>query len=761
MKKFLKALTAVLVVLALLCPASIAAPGDAVIYRRNYNGSSNIYIDSTVYYGGVVVMSDYGENIYTWTRGSGEMTAYPIPKDIVAYDEDEEACYFRKLISGDDGVYMLYELYEKEVDNNYFENMLLLKLELDGSAPVFTGIEPLELEWDELTEEWDDYSYPNDIRWPYVENGMLIGFSYDESYNDVLAVIDIEDDDMELYPMSNVASCCPYIDGKLIMIERSYENESDPVKAFAFDYTTGESEQLFEMTTTGWQYPAKPAYDPENDTLYYLYNGELYAMPGLDPAAAVAVSALKVEQWSDSPSAITEEGYYLCSDYESVVMCNTDPSQRSETSISVYTGYNSAMDMAYYDFTAENPGIEVVLLNNYEDVTQAMLNRSSAVDIYTLMVSGQEYEALLNRGYLTELDQSDIITDFVMSTYPEFQKVLVREGHVVAVPVEIYNSAWSYNPVAFKALGLTDADVPTTWAEFFALAKRLPELRGEDDSYTLFDPYYTALDARYTFYNGIIDSYMLTMQRAGTDFTFDDPELRALLETVETLDYAALGFAEEYIDDEEYRWVPEKMLFQSYGSIGCQIYNMRDEYSRLMPLGINGPDEAVISCQLNVAFVNPYSENKDAAIAYLEKAVANISDTTRIELCPGYNEPVENSYYQENLDSMDQAIESIRAELEKAEDEDTRALWQEQLDNEIEYRDEYEANYRWDVSEESIAFYRVYADAMVAARHNGFDNETGSEFYRLLEQLVQGAIDVDTFIENVDGKIRMMILENQ
>ena len=129
-------------------------------------------------------------------------------------------------------------------------------------------------------------------------------------------------------------------------------------------------------------------------------------------------------------------------------------------------------------------------------------------------------------------------------------------------------------------------------------------------------------------------------------------------------------------------------------------------------------------------------------------------------MCPGSNEPVENSYYQEALDSYDESIANIEDELAKAEDDETREQWQQQLDEMTKWRDEYEQNYRWSASAESIELYRSYADYLTPTQYIGFDEEASEEFYSLMSQYIDGSIDLDTFLTNIDKKIRMMVLED-
>lgn len=758
MKKMSRLTAMLMAILMLLGTVSaLAAPGDGTIYRH---GDSDFSVDTIAYYDGVLYMADYGETIYTWNRETGEVTSTPIPDEIKNQDDDQNYVGYRRLIGGDDGLYLLYELYASDDDATYFEKMLLYRVTPENGELVF-ATEPIELSWDDLIEEYDDYSYARDVQQAFISGGKLIGQSYDDSGNSAIAVIDLEDDDAELIEAEYMSNMCAYTEGKVLISRRDWNKEEEPVSIAVVDLESGDIEELGTLKTFDWSYPSNLAYDADDNTLYYVLNGELYRMVNMDVSAPESITAVNVENWSDSPAIVTEDNYYICSDYETVIIRNTDPAQRSEQSITVYTGYCDVMDKAYYDFTAENPDVEVVLATSYEDITQAMLNKSSAVDVYTVNVDNQAYSALLKRGYMAELDGSATISGFVGGVYPEIQKVLANESGVVAVPLEMYTSCMSYNPVAFEKLGLTEEDVPTSWPEFLQLLQRLPEIMGENSGVTVVDYYYTKDELKNTLFYNIINDYMLYLQQDGVEFAFDTDVLRSALTELEKVDFAALGLPEEYMDD--YISIGDDQppaLFVTYSDVTCESYAYVQKDCKPMPLAMTDGGQPVIRASLTVAFVNPYSENRELAISYLEHAVDNIDPIQRVNMCPGASEPVENDYYQEALESIDENIASIEDELAKADDDETREQWQTQLDEVTQWRAEYEKNYRWNASTESIEYYRSYAQYIIPSQYIGFDEQASEEFYSLMSQYIEGSIDLDTYLTSIDKKIRMMVLED-
>ncbi|MBQ4090555.1 MAG: carbohydrate ABC transporter substrate-binding protein [Clostridia bacterium] len=759
MKRIISLILALMLMLGAV--SAFAAPGDATIYNDE-NNDYDFYVSSFAWYDGVMYMVDWGQNIYTWTSESGEIKTWPIPEDVTGLDLTENSASLNRIIPGDDGVYLLYQVEEISEEGGYnFEHMLLIKPTVNGEELIF-DTEPVELDWDDLVEEYDDYSYANSLNSAFIKDGMLMGTSWAGSGENVIAVIDIEDDDMELYSAENANFLCPYKEGKALTVLRTYENEDDPAVIAAIDLESGEMEELMQVQTTGWSYPSQLAYDEANDYFFYALNGELHRVKGMDAATTEAVAALNVDTWSNNLAYATDDGFYICGDYDTIIMRNTDPSLRAEQSITVYTSYNPFMEKALYDFNAVEPDVEVVIANNYEDLTQAMMNQSSSIDIYTVYVNNQDFAAVFDRGYMTELDSSAAITDFVNSVYPAMQEVLKKDGHVVAVPVEMWANCWSYNPVAFEKLGLTEDDVPKSWPEFMQFAKELPAMLGEnEEGFSLFDPYYTAEDARHSLFYQIIEAYMVYLQQDGVDFAFDTELMRGLIKDLDEIDFAALGFMESYEEEMDYMYKPETILFQTYSNIGGNVWAMNDEYARPMPMAMTEGGKPTIAGNMTVAFVNPYSENRELAVKYLESAVNCIDHSARVNMCPDFNETLENAYYEENIASYEETIASWQEELEKTEDEETRAMIEQNIADFEKYKEEYIAENRYDISEESIAFYRKYAEFIEPTQFIGFDEEASTEFYTQLSQYMEGAIDADTFLKNIDKKLRMMMLEDQ
>ena len=785
MHLFRKLISAALATVMLLCAAlpALAAPGDATVFRDDYSGSSEISLSSMAYYNGHIYIFSYDNRYGLWNDAEGKLDLYELNNTLFTGEADDESedqdegetryTSFNGAISGDDGIYFLFATSKTiEEDGSYdsqFETMELYKAEVaeDGTLSLPEDAEPVEMEWDDMVDEYDNSSYPNGLSNPQIRGGKLVGSTYLDSGDRAIAVLDVEDGSCTLIDLQPDDECylnswCFYQDGSVLLNYGHYTEETSESVLHTLNLETEEEAPL--CTVTGKSIYSM-VYDEAKDTLYFACNGELCRMKGADASTIESISALSVDNGDGQPTFLTDDGRYLTGDYQTVVLRGTDPSQRAEISLTVYSSYNSYVQNAAYTFGNTHSNVEVVMATSYEDVVQAMMNQSDAVDIYVLSVSDPGYAALLERGYLADLSSSDKITNFVNSVYPGLQDVLIRDGKVVALPVELYTSCMSYSPKAAEALGVTE--LPTSWLELFRfLAEDAPALLESHEGYNILPTYNTAEDMRNQLFTQMFQDYMLYLEKEDVEFAFDTDLMHSLLDAFEKIDFTKLGLMEDYDDDDSvsYSSDDDKTLFSTWGTVDCRVYNMTSTSTLPLMLSLGTEDSPRLRAEMSVAFVNPYSKNQEAAIEYLETTVDGMEQTFIIDLCPDQNEPVLNAYYEQNIQSMKEYKDSLEQQIAECTDEDEKAALQEQLESQQQYIEDYTKNNAYDASEESIAKYREYGDKLRAAEYFGVDIYSESDkdsMYSQMTQYLQGAIDANTMLQKLDKTVKMMILEKQ
>ena len=696
------------------------------------------------------------EQLYTMNEDGSEARAW----EIVPYDLGEDGANSNFNIGGvyslDGAFYALaagavYSADQSEVEIRDFG---LHALNFDEEAGTVRLELALPMDGEALVQDEGGYVYFDVPRKMIQADGKLYSVEY-VTGGTRLICLDPAAGSAELLEMDDsTQDIFSYKEGKLLAVINEY-TDSMIMHINALDPATGDMEELFALGEVAGTYPNPVGYDAQSDAFYYEANGELMRVVGADVEAAASVAACPTSY--PNCMAVAADGNLLLSDYETLWKVNTNPEERPEARLIVQYNYNSAMEAARVAFQQAHPEVEVVLAQSPGDVVQSMMTQVTTPDIYTLSVSSPEYSAVFGRGYMAELTGSEILSDFAAAVYPAIQEMIQKDGEVYGLPLEAYGFGdLSYSPEAFERLGLTEEDVPANWMDFFDLLGRLPDYLENDPDVTVFETYLTVGDLRYMLFSALMDSYMLYISQPENEFSFDTPLFRELMAAFEAVDFEALGVSEEGSGD--YVYNAESTMFYTYGSSFSPY--VTGDVPQMLYLGLDEGMQPLVSTDVTVAFVNPFSQNRDLAIEYLECASEQVDAIMRITMMPGENEPVLNPYFEETLESYDEQIASLETQLANAEEVDKQAL-EATLEEVKGYRDDFEKNNQYNASEESIAAYREVAGYMVVSTYLGMDSETSNEYYEQRNQYINGAITLDEFIRNIDQKLQMIVLEGQ
>ena len=694
------------------------------------------------------------EQLYTMNEDGSEVQAWTI----APYDLGENAGngYFN--VSGichwEDGVYVLAgaTIFTEDQSDASLQDYGLHTLAFDEEAGTVSLELAMAIDGENLIEYEGDYAYVATPSQPVQMDGKLYGMAYMMNGTSLIC-LDPAAGSAELLEMDDsTQSILPYKEGKLLAVINEY-SDSMTMRVNVLDPATGDMEELFALgEMTGSIYPNPIGYDAQSDAFYYEANGELMRVVGADVEAAASVAACPTSY--PNCMAIAADGDLLLLDYETLWKVNTNPEERPEARLIVQYNYNSAMEAARVAFQQAHPEVEVVLAQSPGDVVQSMMTQVTTPDIYTLSVSSPEYSAVFGRGYMAELTGSEILSNFAAAVYPAIQEVIQKDGEVYGLPLEAYGFGdLSYSPEAFERLGLTEEDVPANWMEFFDLLGRLPDYLENDPDVTVFETYLTVGDLRYILFSALMDSYMLYISQPENEFSFDTPLFRELMAAFEAVDFEALGASEEGMES---IYDMGGTMFYTYGTSFSPY--VTGNSPQMLYLGLDEGMQPLVSTDVTVAFVNPFSQNRDLAIEYLEYASEQVDTIMRITMMPGENEPVLNPYFEETLENYDEQIASLETQLLGAEEVDKQAL-EATLEEMQGYRDDFEKNNRYNASEESIAAYREVAGYIVVSTYLGMDSETSNEYYEQRNQYIDGAITLDEFIRNIDQKLQMIVLE--
>lgn len=309
----------------------------------------------------------------------------------------------------------------------------------------------------------------------------------------------------------------------------------------------------------------------------------------------------------------------------------------------------------------------------------------------------------------------------------------------------------------WESLGLTEDDLPTSLPELYDFAANWVWDYGEEHpEISLFDlgSYSSQL-----LYSLLLNDYIAYMQKQGGELVFDTPVFRRLMEGFSAIDFEEILSVQD--QDEDTYWTPNA-LFSTSMSVGYLGY--QDERFQPLYLSLEEGGEPFIGMNLNVMTINPRTKRMDQALLYVSEYLDNLDKTSaNIVLFPDHNDPVENDYYQSNLEDMQESLAKMQESLENASEEN-RAEIEQQIQWQEESIADWE-NYRYSVTAEQIADYREnVAPLIYVIRQNVFlnaDTSATSEINKLLMQYIEGAVNLDSLVRELDQRVRLMQLEDQ
>ena len=778
MKKWIAAALCALLMLALA--ATALAAGNVTIAARGRDGFDD-YISSMFVWDGRLLMSSW-DKLYVYTPGEKGVTEVagfdqlqinfdnaivPQPDGSslltlggveIEVEEGDTVSLNSQIIVAGDRLYRTAFIYG---DAGVVDSLLVELCIAEDGTPSFGGVIDLG---DALTVDYGDgYTGELDLQQSCSMNGILYGLSYGDNGRELLA-LDLEDAGVEVIELdtdNEVNGLTPFSEGKLLLVTTRY-GESVEAELMLYDLAEESLTSLGALPCDGWSAPAGIAYDEARGMIYYELGGSVWRM-------AVSEDGLgEPQEFGDMPldvytdsSAVVLGDLYILASYDGVVGRDVTAEKMPDEKLRIVNrAYINEIKTAYYDFTDAHPEYMVSISDSTSTDTllQDMMNRSPDVDIYTLSLTDSAFTALMNRGFLSELSSSDTLSAEVGAMYDSIQNAVMKDGELYAVPMYLYANCLTINEkLLTEKLGYTEEQLPQNWAEVFGLLSDLAATHKLEEypEVSLLGPGYIESDVKSNFFAMMMDSYYVWLDADEANLTRAGGVLEGLCEAFEAIDWSAFGLPTEYEENGEWEYVEENILF-SNDNVQPGYY--RSESFEPLLLSIADGEPPMISTEISVAFVNPFSTHREAAIEYLELTFSKIDKTTRIALMPGENEPILSPWYEENLKYYDETIADYEAQLaDEKLDEENRDMLEQSLADMKQWREEYEKKGQWQVSAEDIERYREYAQYLVPMR-SAIWNDGG---YSQISQYMDGAITAKQLCSEMEKTLQMQRLEGQ
>ncbi len=659
-----------------------------------------------------------------------------------------------------DQIYAVTSSYNKQPGEEAArpEGGLIRRLSLDKGKAELSDTDLARLDWEPLIEGDETGYHIRSIRSCFCLGDTLFILSYDDSYNDLLLLYNLTTGSCEEQYMQNISSVTAGPDGRLLLCRYSLEDEGG-YELSLFDPASASSEKIARIPITAG-YIQGLCYSAKNNTLYYTAAGELRAVPDLDFSQVFAVNDCPLE--SNPTAQLLPDGRILIYDYTTALLRTTDPALRQEITLRVTDyAYLPILDSAYYDFTAANGNVSLVIdrYGSVQDILQAMMSQDSTTDVYTLSMSSSAFSALFNRGYMTSLSGSEKLTTLVNSMYPAVSTAVRKDGELTAVPLAASAYGLGYNPKALRKAGMSESDLPRSWEALFDFLEQLPA-RLEGSKVKAFPDWIALPDVKNSLLSMILSDYEALAATTGQSVDFSAPILQSLLERLGRLNADALGIRAGWEEEENgisYDWQEDGYLLDLNTPLTIGAYNA--EYTALM-LSLDGGDP-VSGYTVICAFVNPYSLHPSEATAFLESAAGRIAKADLYTLSPENNEPLRYPDFEEYKEYLTQTLKEDRESLEKEEDPTLRSAMEETIANLENNLASIDDTY-WQISPEAIVAYQARAPYLIPApwgMMNMIRETYDKTIYELFSNFAEGNTSGRELLEQLNKKYQMMLQE--
>lgn len=566
---------------------------------------------------------------------------------------------------------------------------------------------------------------------------------------------------------STLRALCAYKDGKYLALVQPVPGPEDmeaPMTQIAvYDPATGGTTPV---ATLNGSYLNNLTYDRESDTAYYCGDATIYAVPLATGESRVS-AYLPVNAWSgsDTTFAALSGGMIVYANGDGTYVRRLDAPELAAGALTVANEGGTTKHMAV---VAEHPELNVTLASEYpqtmEELTTAMVSGTGSMDVLCLTTSYNPVERLIDKGYAADLSGYPELMAVAGRMDPRFTQSVMRDGKLYALPVALSTNTLGVNAEAMEKLGLTESDLPATWLEFLDFAANYYYDYGEENA----DVALMDLNMRRSLFQMIRDQYVAAQLRDTGSVSFDTPLFRKLMQALEAIDFTELDPYEVKGDkvwegNDANEFYEKQQLFTRYSEASPRAMDQSGYGRSNQPLilRLDSETEPVLPVIMTVMIVNPRSTRMDQAAAYLTAYAGHYdAETENIMFFPDQNDPVPNSYYEVQKQSYEESLRDVDSRIEKA-DESEKASLRETREQIQGYLDELE-NQRMSVTEEMIQAYREQvAPYLYVTPQTPLTNpESSNELDTLTSQYLDHAIDLDTYIREMNQRVRMMMLED-
>lgn len=610
----------------------------------------------------------------------------------------------------------------------------------------------------------EEYAYPLDASDVFATDGVLyyLATTWDSRGEREVrcCAVSLTDGSMRMIPAEHVLALCPYKDGKLLAVtldeQQMLDERTGKVRnpdLCVLDPATGSMEKVNSFPYYGVE---QVLYSPELDAALYFENSRIMGMAGLTEPRQYGYMPI---DWPNGAVLLDGTTLVACN-YEQTLVRTLSAAFSADEYVTVYNGW---MDAGTQLFAQRYPDVPVYFATEYyetvEQLNQAMVSGEDALDVLQMGTSYSSFFTLMEKGYCADLSGDAELMSMAQRLHPVFRDALMKDGKLYAVPVSAYSFGWAYSPDVLAEIGMTEADMPT---DLIALCEMITRWNdGMMDDYPEYCLIEGVTDTRAFMFERMLEDYTHWCEAEGRELSFDTPEFRRLMAALENMrcDEMDRVYAQDEQTGEVYR---QGILMYGYTVVGDFSWLMEgyQTWMDIIPMTLTPETEFFTAVSMEVAFINPRSRHTDAALTLLKcRMEAMEAEQVRVFFADA-TEPVENPWYQENVQAYQQELDALTAQLETA-DEGEKSYIEDGIESyRLMIQDQ--EQYRWNITADAVTRYQQeVVPAILVAAPSPFGDAGGEEMESLTKRYRDGQITLDQFIREADSKLWMMRMENQ
>lgn len=517
-----------------------------------------------------------------------------------------------------------------------------------------------------------------------------------------------------------IAEVAQYRDGQLLLLEKLSDSQW---QISGFDTATQARTILWESDRVNIENVLGLLYDPWRDRVLIQAGNELLTFVSETACEVVAY----LPPFGFDSRALAENGLLILTHDQSVYALSTLPEmQLKPLQVATVSYLESWMENG---FAKAYPNVAVkqrqVFANKAASLlAEQMISQSDEIDIFEIPI-GSAAQNAIEKGYYYPLNQSETIREKMDTYRPFFQQVAMKGSDIAAIPGPAAQHTIAYSQYAMAQLGLTAADMPSSFMELLDFLLEWDERVGDIAREAEITPFGNALpnaQIKAELFDMLTDQYYTLMERNPSSIPLYEADMAVLLDKLSQA-CATIPQApgkKPYVDTHEpFQSIQlddqPSYLFRVDASFhpGRRSLSNRESFSDFVPIALTLPSQdcPILLFEGTLFIVNPYSSQKELALQWLAYYMNHLPANEAAAFQKTAT-PVESELYQKMKEYYTAEKERLESRLEAAEDAAKSEL-EAKIQNKREQLRRIE-DIKWDVSAQALEDYeRMFAQCTV------------------------------------------------